>query len=244
MNAIDRVFPSDDAPATQTPAATEAPVPQPPVSQDEEPTTEARPGYVPLAGLLSERDKRKAAEETARQHEAQLTAVRRELDELKAPRPQQQFLPDPLVDPEGYANALRQEQVRIALNATLNTSETIARQQHGPKVDEALAWLQTRAGSPEHQRLLADNHPYQAMIDAYERDKALQELGDPRTARERLEAEIRAKIMAEMQQSPQAAAGASAPQFPRTAPASLNTVAGNGPSQPRLKSPFESVFRE
>jgi hypothetical protein len=249
MSAIDELFGNNAAQPPETPPA--APV-QP--TQDvqpieaqvtpeprEEVTSEARPGYVPLQGLLSERDKRKAAEADAQQRAAELEALRKEVEALKAPKPEPMTLPDPMVDPEGYANALRQQNNQIALNAKLFASEGYARQQHGAVVDEALAWLKPRMGTQEHLRIMNAQHPYQDLIDAYKRDKALQELGDPLTARQRLEAEIREKLLAEMQTQPQQPA-AIVPQQRAAPPQSLNSVTGTGPQPQRIKSPLESVF--
>lgn len=246
MHAIDELFgPVTPTPPTPEPADTSAPVESVPASGEDEqtPVSDAKPGYVPLQGLLSERDKRKAAEEAARTREAELAALRQEIEALKAPKPEPQHLPDPLADPQGYAAALQERQTQIALNAKLDVSENLARQQHGTKVDEALAWLKQRQGTPEHLAILRQPHPYGAMLEAYERDKALQELGDPRTARERLEAEIRAKIMAEMQQAPlQSTPAATVPQQRAAPPPSLNSVPGTSPQTPKIKGPLESMF--
>lgn len=242
MSAIDELFGTTPTPE---PVSNPAPVEPAPASSEDEhtPVAEARPGFVPLQGLLSERDKRKAAEEATRARDTELAAMRQELEALKAPKPEPQYLPDPLADPQGYAAALQQQQTQIALNAKLDVSENLARQQHGQKVDDALVWLKQRMGTPEHHAILRQPHPYGAMLEAYERDKALQDLGDPRTARERLETEIRAKIMAEMQQAPpQSTLAASVPHQRAAPPPSLNAVAGTSPQNPKIKSPLEALF--
>lgn len=72
-----------------------------------------------LLALLEERDKRKAAEERARTLEEQMRAA------------QQQPLPDPYEDPEGFA-AVQKAQTDAALyNANLRWSEQLASIKHG-----------------------------------------------------------------------------------------------------------------
>lgn len=127
-----------DTPAPQPEAKAEvAPQPTPPVS---EPAEQPSGRMVPLAELLAEREKGKARadkarEETTKQFEERLARFERELQQRPAPQQQQTYqqpeAPDPIVDPRGYADHVRQQAVDSVIVPQLNQSEARARQTHG-----------------------------------------------------------------------------------------------------------------
>lgn len=133
----------------------------PPVPKPEETST------APIAALLDERDRRKAAEA--------------ELERLRAAQQPAQ-VPDAYEDPEGFA-AYQQAQIGQALqNVTLNTSERFARKEHGAEtVETAKAWALQRFGTDPlyRQQILNDPDPYERVVTDWRREQVFAEVQDP-----------------------------------------------------------------
>jgi hypothetical protein len=120
-----------------------------------------------------------------------------------APQPEPEYIPDPMQDPRGFFQYQQAQMQRTELNTRLNLSEAYARQQHGAeKVDAAVQ--EFTAAVKQNPAL------YQQMVQgavalrvrhAAGRGAPLQrEIGtDPNAYRARIEAELRERIMAEMQ---------------------------------------------
>lgn len=176
------------------------PQPAPPVAQPE-PQRE-QPRMVPLPELI---ETRKRAQEAERREQMLLEALSRlNQGQPQQPQPQPQVI-DPLADPEGAYHALQQRlaqqeqatQERL-LAIHLNTSERYARQAYGnDTVDRALEAVQA-AGM--NQMFLNRPDPYADLVSWYRGQVAAQEIGDPTTYRQKIEAETRARILAEMRQ--------------------------------------------
>lgn len=156
----------------------------------------------------SEKVEAESAQEAAQQPQAD-EAMRQELEQLRrereqwqqAQRAQQeaQAMPDPIDDPKAYARMMEQRFEAASFQNKLQLSEAMARREHGNDVWEAAnAWL---AQNPqEAQRCAGELDPCGAAIRAHKRHLAMQEIGDdPQAYRERLEAEIRERLQAEMQ---------------------------------------------
>lgn len=124
--------------------------------------------------------------------------LRRELRELKQaaqPRSQQQQVPD-FLDPEG--SSYLQNQVQTATTEIkLSTSRFLAEREFG--ADEVQAAYDYFDEHPEQSAALL-NHPspFHAAVEHYRAQRTAQEVGDPKAYREKLEAEIRKEIEAEM----------------------------------------------
>lgn len=152
-------------PVIETPVEPVAAEPHPFVAPVVPPVHE--PGFVPIAAIMDERDKRKAVEE-------QLRAL------LAQQQPQQ--VPDPIEDPEGafaHQQALTQQAV---LNSKLDISEDLARDKHGEEtVDAAKNWaLQKFSQSPAYQaEVLRQRNPYAFVVKEYQKEQTLQKLGTP-----------------------------------------------------------------
>lgn len=137
--------------------------------------------------------------QTLREKERALKAKERELEELRsrvATPPAE--IPDPQYDPQGYRDHIRAE-VQQAQQATiLRTSEMIARQKHGAALDEAKEWIASREDVA--QWAIAQPHPYEALMTAYNREKIAAEMGDdPNAWREKERERIRQELLAETQ---------------------------------------------
>jgi hypothetical protein len=199
----------DGQPAEVTPEPQAAPVvlAEPVVDKGElvaEATPSAPPAepaekqhVAPLTALLDEREKRQAAE--------------REVQELRNWRQQQEAAqraaqvqaPDPRQDPDGALDYQRQVFQAQLTNTRLQTSRFLAEKDFGAEVvNEAFAFFDK---NPALSHQFVDHpSPFHAAVEFYKRQKVAEEVGaDPAAYRSRLETEIRAQLMAEMQQPAQ-----------------------------------------
>jgi uncharacterized protein YhaN len=208
-----------------------------------EPAEDEHPVPDDVAGLRSaiqaERAKRNDHKGRADRLEGEAAALRAELEAARKaaePKPalQQQPvtqrqaipIPNPVEDPAGYH--AWQEQQRFS--DKLDISEDRLRETVGDDaaVDAAIARFKELAASNPalHQELRNHRHPYKFAYDYVKRSEALAEIGDPKSYREKLEAEIRARVEAEyagtVQAQPAAAARIQLPQ-------SLGTARSAGP---------------
>lgn len=192
------------ADVTPEPAPAEPVILAEPPADKGEPVAQAAPSappaepaekqhLAPLTALLDEREKRQAAEREA----AELRAWRQQQE--AAQRAAQAQAPDPRQDPDGalaYQQAAFQAQL---YNAKISQSRFLAEQQFGAElVKEAFAFFDQ---NPALSHQFVDHpSPFHAAVEFYKRQKVADEVGaDPAAYRSRLEAEIREKLMAELQ---------------------------------------------
>lgn len=207
------------APAPE-PAAPPAASPEPP--QDR---------HVPVMALLDEREKRQLAQREAED-------LRKRLAAYEAQR-QQQPPPDFHDDPEARLLMERTQVQEMIWNQRLDTSEMIARQAYGSQaVDQARdAFMQAAQQNPAlGVELRRQTHPYDFVVNWHNRQRVIEEVGtDPAAYRAKLEAELREKILAEMQTQP-----AIAPRPPATL-SSAPAAGRAGDARPR-GSAFDAAF--
>lgn len=173
---------------------------------------ENRPHQVPYAEFKKERDRRKTAEELREESSRRIEDLHKELQEQKRlleqlrqpPQPQAQQVeeeedfPDPVSDPLGYARAVQQRLETRMLSRELDMSERMAVKAHGKDlVDKAFDWAKEVGVLP---RLIKSEDCYGMAVDLYQQATALREIGNPAQYRERLERELREKILDEMKQ--------------------------------------------
>lgn len=158
--------------AVTEPAPT--PEPEPQAVATPEPAPEPKPtvpeGYIPLAAVMDDRDKRKEAERRAK-----------ELEEKLQQYQQQSQAPDRDLDPEGYQAFQAQQTQNAILSTRLDISEEMAREKHGNEVvDAAKEWALNRFNeNPAFQaEVLAQRNPYGYAVQAYQRHQAMNKLGD------------------------------------------------------------------
>ncbi len=202
-----------------------------PVAATPEPT--APPGYVPLAGLLEERDRRQAAEAEAARYRAAQTPL------------QPQTIPDPYEDPEGYA-AFHSQSVQSAIQAqNLHWSRQIAEVRHTPEaVAQAHEWGVAKCDSDPffNQRVMASQDPYGLVMEEWKRDQLLTKFQP--SDYDQFIAWKAAQGQAQGQVPITAAAVSAAP--PVTAPtpprslASASSAAGKAPPDPG--SAYDGIF--
>lgn len=200
---------------------------------------------VPRKALIEERKKRQDYERKLAEFEAKLAQMSAPKPQ---PQPQQQFQmperPDPWTDPEG---ALRweQQQREVALYETrVVMSEELMSQK--PDYEEAKAvFIQAAQQDPAlAQKLVRHPMPAKFVYEEGKKLKALSEIGnDPASYRERLEAEIRERLMAEMQANPSVPATPRAPA-PKSLAGTPNQVPRDqkGRFAPSGPTPLEDII--
>lgn len=149
-----------------------------------------------------EKDKRQTLE---RELEAERRERAQALAHLQAHQQPRQEI-DPIDDPQGFREQMAQQIQNAQLQTRLEVSEVLTRQTHGAEaVDAANAWLLEPAQAATLEQLRASPDPWGGAVAAHKRHLAMQEIGDdPAAYRERIEAEIRARVEAEMaKQAPQ-----------------------------------------
>lgn len=186
---------------------------------------------VPLTAVLDEREKRQAAQREADE-------LRRELQSYKNP-PQE--LVDILEDPEARLAHERSVFQQELINTKLDTSRFMAVEKYGEDlVNEAYAFFDAPENRHKTNELISKPSPFHAAVQAYQQHKAVTEVGtDPVAYRGKIEAEIRAQILAEMQQQPVQAAKPRPPVSLSSAP-SAGAASNNAPLS--KGSAFDAAF--
>lgn len=167
-----------------------------------------------LKGLMDEREKRQ-------RYEAEVAEYKRKLAAFEAEKQAPQ-VPDVIEDQQGFAAYLMQQQAQQRDHLEAVFSERFARKEYGNEaVDAALAAAQQQ-GVVAHFTRGPDR--WERMCEWHKGYLAQAEIGnDPAAFRAKIEAELRAKIMAEMGASPEAKP---------TPPKSLAAAAGSGRASP------------
>jgi hypothetical protein len=197
----------------------EKPAPEPEKPEPEKPEVEApeaedgegKRGPSIGKALDFERKAKNDWKEKAARYEGELTEIRRQLEEMKrapaqqqpAPQPEPEYIPDPMQDPRGFFQYQQAQMQRTELNTRLNLSEAYARQQHGAeKVDAAVQEFTAavKQNPALYQAMVQAPLPYEFVMQQAEALRLQREIGtDPNAYRARIEAELRERIMAEMQ---------------------------------------------
>ncbi len=150
------VAPEAVEPAPVAEPVAEEPAALPPVAPE---PAKPEPGFVPLAALLDERDRKKQLEAELARYQAQ-----------QAPAE-----PLDVYDPEQMA-AWQQQQV---ISAKLDVSEDVTRDKFGDElVDKARDWaLQRFAANPAYQaEVLSQRNPWKYVVEQFQRDQIAQQV--------------------------------------------------------------------
>lgn len=157
------------APIVEEPVEAVAPEPEP-TQPEVTPAEPQRPeaGFVPIAALLEERDKRKQYEDQVRSFQA-------------SQQPPAQNRPDPYDDPEGYDRAIDQRMQQALFAERFSTSEYLAKEKYGEeKVNAAGEWATEQANS--NPAFLAEfssqRFPLMWVVQQHQRNAMLSEIGD------------------------------------------------------------------
>jgi hypothetical protein len=143
------------------------------------------------AAYQDEKQKRQQYEREAEQLRAQMQQLQTQ---------QQQKRIDPIDDPEGFERSLEQRIEQRLLSERIQFSERLARNQHGDEAwQQTNEWLHSQPATIRHQFAQSPD-PCGEAVKAFKRHQVMQEIGDdPASYRERLEAEIRERLIAEQQ---------------------------------------------
>lgn len=179
--------PEKEAVANSQPEPAEAPEPVEKPAEAEAQPEKPESATVPLAALLAERDE-------ARELKRRLAA----LEAANQPKPEP--VPDVLDDPEKFAAYVQRSQQEALAAERLNISEEMARMTYGDEaVDAAFAAFQPHMGTAKHGEIMQSRNPYKSLVDWHKQQQVMSEIGsDPVAYRTKLEAEIRAKVEAEI----------------------------------------------
>ena len=241
VEADNATTPAEEPKEPEAPVEPEAPKPEPEAPAPAEPapaepatvaevTKQPDPGYVPIGVVLDTRDKLKAAE-------AELERFRSQ----QQPEPAE--IPDPDLDPLGFAQYQQAVNQQALLNTKLDISEEMARERHGADlVDRAKAWaLQRFAENPAYQaEVLRQRHPYSHVVTEFQRNEALGKLGDP-TEIDRYLAWKEAQGQVEQQQGGQPPPPTPTPSIP---PRSLASAPSAGAIREGVVQSDEEIFDE
>lgn len=226
------------SPPPPPPESTPAPAP----AEDDEPIPDDQKGI--LAALQAERAKRKDHKGRADKLEGELAAIRAELEaQRKAPPPPppSAATPPPVIepprqipnmaeDPEGYHQYISEQFLQLRLS---NSEATLRATVPDADVDEKIAAFKRAADANPALgvELTRQQHPWKWAYDQGKRLLALAEVGDDPNAfrtkvRSEIEAEVRAKILAEMAEG----VGVSTPAGPPVVqlPGSLSNARSTG----------------
>ena len=173
--------PAPEPMATETPPAS----PEPPAAPEAQPVevpeassgqpsggNQPPPGYIPMAALLDERDKRQKYERELEQYRKQLEEAR------KAPPPAPI---DPIMDPEGFEASINQRLEKARWDAITSVSHQMANRHHGAeKVKAAEEWLAGELQTNPHlwQTIQRQVDPYDFVVQQHQRTLKLSKIGD------------------------------------------------------------------
>lgn len=214
----------DTAPPSETPgtaASQEA-------AQQAEEVDEAQLHPVPRGILKKERERfrakldeearaRVAAETRAKLYEEQIARheaeKRQPQPQRAAPQQQQVRIPDPVLEPERYAQYFQYQLSAYAQNEATNRSEDRARDKFGDTVvEEAFAFLQKSGLDGSHFIRTNPRDPWGEMVKWYRKEKTVARIGDDPDAYEKqIEERVRQKVLDELKAgkiTPAAAQGA------------------------------------
>jgi hypothetical protein len=243
--------PADDAAGDPAFAAGPPPAPEPSTGGGDGHHAAAPPhGYVPNAAIREAREENRALKEQLAALQGQFAAMQGFMGNAsqaapgEAPQPPQWFdNPE-----EATRHALRPEFQRVH-HAVMHNARLVAGAVHGGEQVEAAqaAFDDALHGGQldelDYQRVMSSPNPFAAAVEWHQRHTILAEIGaDPAAYRARLEADTRAKILREIQETGQLPAlpyggapqpqpqGAPAPVFPSDLAGARSTGGRTGPA--------------
>lgn len=132
------------------------------------------PGHVPIQALLDEREKRQSERQ-------QREALERQLRELQTQQQANNHAPDLYDDPEGYAHHMQQQLEQAKWELRRDMSANYAKTVHGQEtLEAAIQWAGQKGDPYLQQRFVAAQDPYGLLVEEYNRDQLLTQIGsDP-----------------------------------------------------------------
>lgn len=178
--------PQAETPEPEQQPEAEAATPETPEPQAE-PEKSDDPKDIPYAVFKSQRDDFKN----------QIEDLKRQIAESQKPKPEPVKVPDMYEDPEGYVRFQQSQLERVRLSTIADMSEVMAVEKYGE--DAVSAAFEAVKAAGEGARFLNSRNPYGDMVKWHKQQQVIQEIGDdPAAYREKLAAEIRAEIEADI----------------------------------------------
>jgi hypothetical protein len=185
----------DDAPAEPVAEPTPEPEPEPqpepdaqltPEPQADKPAVDDNAPQVPSWRVreINEEKRQMAAElEALRAERAQWQARQQQQPpQAQQPQPEKAAKPDPLLDPEGYANAVRDEIREEIIAERRESSLHAAHAKYTIEFEEAYAAAQKAVDPALKARMQASRDPGETLIQWHREQKTRQEIGGDLTA--------------------------------------------------------------
>lgn len=242
------------APAPETRAEPQPEQPAEPQA-NAEPASETDPqpddgGMIPHAALHAEREKgKKRYTEAVESFEKKLAEQAQQFDAKfnqlfaqlvpKPAQPEQEQAPDIWSDPDAYLRQGVQQAINPVLDQLKATQRSMAEIMFRDKpgaVEEAEKAFNAAAASGSidpvvHARINNSPNPWAAAVQWHQQQTVMAEIGsDPAAYIARKEAEIREKVMAELQQGQQTGAQRAAPVMPGDFATGRNVGSRSGPA--------------
>lgn len=240
--------PAPEARAEPQPEQTAEPQASADIASEGEPQTDER-GMVPVAALQAERHKAKRYTEQVAEFQTKLDQQNAQWEQRfnqlfaqMAPKPAQpepEQAPDIWSDPDAYLRQGVQQAINPVLDQLKATQRSMAEIMFRDKpgaVEEAEKAFNAAAASGSidpvvHARINNSPNPWAAAVQWHQQQTVMAEIGsDPAAYIARKEAEIREKVMAELQQGQQTGAQRAAPVMPGDFATGRNVGSRSGPA--------------
>lgn len=124
-------------------------------------------GFVPIAAMMDERDKRRALEAQLAEYQRQQAA--------------QPAAPDPFDDPQGFAQYQNAQVEQRLTQERFAFSDRFARKEYGAEtVDKAVQWAQERAQQDPvfAQSYMRESDPIDWIVQQHKRDSMISQIGN------------------------------------------------------------------
>src|SRR6185312_7798866 len=203
--------------------------PEKPVVEAEKPVVDDNAPQVPSWRVREINEERRAAQAERDALKTERDRLAQERDDFqrrltaaqKPAEPEKVERPDPLLDPEGYANAIRRELREEALNERRDESLLRAREANQAEFDEAYAAAQKAVDPALKARMQATRDPGKTLIEWHREQKTRAEVGNDLAAFRQREQERLLSDPAFLAKAIEKARGAAQaqPQQPGQAPA-------------------------
>jgi hypothetical protein len=170
-----RFKPKDDGGDESPPAAVAALE----VPTDEQPKAEKPDHRIPLTELLNEREKRQNAERERQAYEQQLHQLQQQLQQYQQPKEPI----DIFADPQAYTQSVEQMMTERMRAMEGNFSLRLASYKHGETFTEAFQDVMARPfNDPVRQQVINSPDPGETLVQLYQRERTIKEVGTDPTA--------------------------------------------------------------
>jgi hypothetical protein len=145
----------------------------------EQPKAEKPDHRIPLTELLNEREKRQNAERERQAYEQQLHQLQQQLQQYQQPKEPI----DIFADPQAYTQSIEQQMTEKMRAMEANFSLRLAHYKHGDTFTEAYKEVMQRPlQDPMRQQVINSPDPGETLVQLYQRERTIKEVGTDPTA--------------------------------------------------------------